>query len=218
MIWADSSSGGFVEKALLLGCKGCGNVIVESALALAGVPFDYEEVDYSAGSPTRERLLAVNPLGQVPSLVLPGGKVMTESLAMLHYIDDLAPQAGLIPPRGDPLRPEFYRWAVFLVAAVYPTFTYGDDTAKWVANEEGAKQLRESTNRHRENLWRQAEAAAKAPWFLGEKMTALDLYIAAMTHWRPGGKWFKANTPKLVAIAERAAATPKVAAVMQKNF
>ena len=218
MIWAEPSSGGHVKKALLLGCKGCGNVIVESALALAGVPFDYEEVDYSAGSATRDRLLSVNPLGQVPALVLPDGRVLTESLAILHYVDDLVPQAGLIPPRGEARRPEFYRWAVFLVAAVYPTFTYGDDTSKWVANEEGAKQLRESTNRHRENLWRQAEAAAKGPWFLGEKMTALDLYIAPMTYWRPGRKWFKAETPKLFAIAASAAATPKVAAVLKKHF
>ena len=207
-----------MKKALLLGCKGCGNVIVESALAAAGIPFDYEEVDYAPGSATRDRLLAVNPLGQVPALVLPDGKVLTESLAMLHYVDDLAPQAGLIPRRGDPARAEFYRWAVFLVAAVYPTFTYGDDTSKWVANEEGARQLRDSTNRHRERLWRQAEAAARAPWFLGEKMTALDLYIAPMTYWRPGRKWFAANTPKLFAIAERTAATPKVAALFARHF
>ena len=73
--------------------------------------------------------------------------MLTESLAILHYVDDLVPQAGLIPPCGDPARAEFSRWAVFLVAAVYPTFTYGDDTSKWVPNKEGAKELRESTTR-----------------------------------------------------------------------
>jgi glutathione S-transferase len=148
-----------VEKVLLLGCKGCGNVIVESALALAGVPFDYEEVDYSADSPTRERLLAVNPLGQVPALVLPPGKVMTESLAMLHYIDDLAPQAGLIPPRGDPARADFYRWAVFLVAAVYPTYTYGDDAKKWVAGDTKAA---EALRARLAEVWPELEIVAEA--------------------------------------------------------
>ena len=107
---------------------------------------------------------------------------------------------------------------MFLVAAVYPTFTYGDDTSKWVPNKEGAKELRESTNRHRENLWRQAEAAVRAPWFLGEKMSALDLYVAPMTYWRPGRKWFAAHAPKLFAIAAKAAATPKGAAVLQRHF
>jgi len=207
-----------MKKPLLLGCQGCGNAIVECAFALGGIDYDYEEVDYSADSPTRPRLLEVNPLGQVPTLVLPDGTVMTESLAMIHYANDVMPKAGLIPAPGDPLRPVFYRWAVFLVAAVYPTFTYGDDPKKWVANEEGAKQLRESTDRLRQDQWRQLEAIAGAPWFLGERRTALDLYVASMTRWRPGRKWFAANTPKVVAIAERASALEELTPVMKKNF
>jgi len=207
-----------MKNPLLLGCKGCGNAIVESAFALAGVPVDTEEVDYSASSPTRERLLAVNPLGQVPALVLPDDRVLTESLAMLHYLDDLEPGARLIPPPGDATRAAFYRWSVFLVAAVYPTFTYGDEPAKWVANAEGAKQLRESTDAHRKVLWGQVEAAAGAPWFLGERFSALDLYLASMTHWRPGVLWFAKHAPKLAAIAKRAAALDAVAPVIQRNF
>jgi len=207
-----------MKDPLLLGCKGCGNAIVEAAFALAGVPLDLEEVDYSPGSPTRERLLSLNPLGQVPVLLLPDGRVMTESLAILHYLDDLEPGARLIPPPGDPTRAAFYRWSVFLVAAIYPTFTYGDDPKKWVANEEGAKQLRESTDRHREACWLQMEALAGEPWFLGERRSALDLYLAAMTRWRPGVLWFAKRAPRLVAIARRAAQLPSVAPVMARNF
>jgi GST-like protein len=207
-----------MKKPLLLGCRGCGNAIVECAFALAGVEIDYEEVDYAEASPTRPRLLQFNPLGQVPTLVLGDGTVMTESLAIVHYVDERWPNAGLIPPPGDEARAAFYRWAVFIVAAVYPTFTYGDEPAKWVANEEGAKQLRESTNRHREALWRQVDAAAGSPWFLGERRSALDIYLAVMTHWRPGRKWFATNTPRIVAIAQRLAAPGEVAAVLKKNF
>ncbi|HSN21814.1 MAG TPA: glutathione S-transferase family protein [Usitatibacter sp.] len=202
----------------LLGCKGCGNAIVEAAFALAGVPLECEEVDYSPGSPTRDRLLAVNPLGQVPALILPDGRVLTESLAILHYLDDLEPGARLIPPPGDATRAAFYRWSMFLVAAIYPTFTYGDDPRKWVANEEGAKQLRESTDRHREALWLQVESVAGAPWFLGERASALDLYLAVMTRWRPGLLWFTKRTPRILAVAKRAAALDAVAPVLKRNF
>jgi GST-like protein len=202
----------------LLGCKGCGSAIVEAAFALAGVPLEYEEVDYSPGSPTRDRLLAVNPLGQVPALILPDARVLTESLAILHYLDDLEPGATLVPPPGDATRSAFYRWIVFIVAAIYPTYTYGDDPRKWVANEEGAKQLRESTDRHREALWLQVEAVAGAPWLLGERSSALDLYLAVMTRWRPGVLWFAKHTPKVATIAMRAAALDAVAPVMKRNF
>lgn len=203
---------------ILLGCKGCGSAIVEAAFAIDGIPLETEEVDYSAGSPTRERLLAVNPLGQVPALILPDGRVLTESLAILHYLDDIEPGARFIPPPGDAQRTMFYRWSTFLVAAIYPTFTYGDDPKKWVANEEGAKQLREATDRHREACWLQLEAVAGEPWFLGERFSALDLYLVAMTRWRPGLLWFAKRTPKLAAIAKRAAALDAVAPVMKRNF
>ena len=202
----------------LLGCKGCGSTLVEAAFALAGIALDREEVDYEQGSPTRERLLAVNPLGQVPALVLPGGEVLTQSLAILHYVDDLAPQVGLVPPKGDAARTRFLRWSTFIVAALYPTWTYGDEPSRWVPAAGGAKQLRESTDAHRKALWAQVEAAAGAPYFLGERFSAIDLYIAVMTRWRPGGKWFEAHTPKLVAIAQKTSATPGVADVMRRNF
>jgi len=49
-------------------------------------------------------------------------------------------------------------------------------------------------------------------------MTALDRYLAVMTRWRPGGKWFVANTPRLLAIAQKTSATPGVADVVKRNF
>lgn len=206
------------KKHLLLGCRGCGSAIVEAAFSVAGLPLDCEEVDYGAGSPTRARLLEVNPLGQVPALVLPQGGLLTESLAIIQYVHDLAPGAGLVPRASDPARAAFLRWSVFLVAALYPTWTYGDEPTKWVEDTQGAKQLRASTDRHRQQLWLQVEEAAGAPWFLGSPMSAIDLYLAVMTRWRPGRKWFCTNTPRLQAIAERTSATPGVADVIARNF
>lgn len=203
---------------LLLATPGCGSAVVECAFALANIAYDCEAVDYSPGSPTRGRLLEVNPLGQVPALVLPDKQVLTESLAILHYVNDVAPQAGLIPPPGDISRAPFYRWAVFLVAAVYPTFTYGDDPRKWVADEAGAKLLRESTDRHREALLRQMEASAAGPWFLGKRVSAIDLYLLAMTHWRPGRMWFAAHAPALLDIASRAGNLEVLAPIVKRNF
>ena len=115
--------------------------------------------------------------------------------------------------------PAFYRWAVFLVAAVYPTFTYGDDAKKWVGGDEAAgKALRESTNVHRQNLLKQMEAACGAPHFLGRRFSAIDLYLAAMSHWRPGRDWWKANVPKLLAAADAATAKPEVGKVVKRDF
>ena len=104
------------------------------------------------------------------------------------------------------------------MAALYPTWTYGDEPAKWVEDTQGARQLRESTDKHRQALWLQVEQEAEAPYFLGERLSAIDLYIAVMTRWRPGPKWFAAHAPKLAAIAKQTAAHPAVAAVLERNF
>jgi GST-like protein len=208
----------------LLGCLGCGSAIVETLLNLAKIKYMYEEVDYGDGSPTRQRLLDVNPLGQVPSLVLPDGTVMTESLAIAFHVNDLRPEAGLVPPPDHPDRAKYLRWQVFLIAAVYPTFTYGDDTSRWVDNDESAgKLLRASTDDHRKRTMKWLNDAAeqdgtRGPWFLGDTFSTLDVYVAMMTYWRPGKKWYEKNCPKLIAIAKKAEENPVIAEMVKRNF
>jgi len=202
----------------LLSYAGSGAAIVECAFAWANLPVLVEDVDTSPDSPTRARLAALNPLVQVPVLLLPDGSVLTQSLAILHYIQDRAPSSGLIPASDLEVRARFYRWAVFLVSAVYPTFTYGDEPSQWVDGEQATARLRESTDQHRKTLWQELEAAARAPWFLGEERSAIDLYIAVMRHWRPRAAWFDAETPKLSAIARRVAALPELASILARHF
>jgi GST-like protein len=201
----------------LLGQKGYGSVIAEAAFALAGIGIAIEDLDYETPGPDRDRLLALNPLGQVPTLILPDGAVMTESAAIVLHVADLAPEAGLVPALDDPDRPRFLRWLVFLVSAVYPTFTYGDLPERWVPAD-AAPLLKESTNRHRESLWRQVEAELDpSPWLLGERFSALDLYVCAMSRWRPRRDWFAAACPKLHRVALAVDALPALRGVWARN-
>jgi GST-like protein len=200
----------------VIGCRGCGSVIVEALLVLAGIAYDREEVDYTVAGPARDRLLAVNPLGQVPTVILPSGAVLTESAAIALHLDELVPAAGLLPAPGDPQRAEALRWLVFLVAAVYPTFSYGDEPAKWVGD--AGPRLRDATLAHRKALWQQLEAAARGPWFLGPRRSLLDVYVAAMTRWRPGRAWFAEACPRLTAIATALDGEPRLRALWAANF
>src|SRR5689334_7662274 len=115
----------------LISSKGAGSTIVELALALSGLPHEIETVPYLEPGPQRDHLLGLNMLGQVPTMLLPDGRVMTESAAIILHLADVAPDAGLVPPPSDPARPMFQRWLVFIVSALYPTYTYGDDPVRW---------------------------------------------------------------------------------------
>jgi GST-like protein len=202
----------------LLGAVGCGSAIVEAMLALSGIPCHLEMIDQQHEGPTKERLRSLNPLLQVPTLLLPDGSVMTESAAMVLHAADLAPATGLVPAAGDALRPSFLRWLVYLVASLYPTFTYGDDPSRYVSSEEAKKELRDSTDEQRKGMWRQVEPAVVGPWFLGETLTAIDLYLWAMVRWRPRRAWFEAETPKIAAIAAALDKDPRMAGVKARNF
>jgi GST-like protein len=201
----------------VLGSKGCGSAIVEATLVLAGIPYDRDEVDYATREGHDKLTAAGNPLAQVPTVILPDGSVMTETAALVLYIDGLVPALGLVPPVKDPLRRDLLRWLMFLVAAVYPTFTYGDDPSKWVGEAAGGN-LRDSTDAHRQSLWRLVEGAVRGPWFLGERPSALDLYVSVMTRWRPGRAWFAENCPRLYAIAIAGDADPRLTDVWASNF
>jgi GST-like protein len=196
------------------GQNGWGSAIAEAALAVAAHVHDHALVRHARD---RAELRAHNPLAQVPTIVLPDGSVMTESAAIVLRLGDLAPNAGLVPPPDAPERATFLRWLVFLVGAIYPTFTYGDEPARW-AGADGADALGRSTFEARLALWRQVEAAAGAPWFLGERFSAIDLYVGVMTNWRPNPPWFAEHAPRLAAIARACARRDDLAAVWRANF
>ncbi len=203
----------------LYGRHGWGSAIVEAQLAWLELPYDFEAVpDLFKSDEGRRNLAATNPIAQVPTLILPDGRTMTESAAITLHLADAAGSDDLVPRAAEAMRPEFLRWLVFLVANIYPTFTYADDPARFVADAAAAKDFRAAVDAYAQRLWRIVEAEARAPWFLGGRFSALDIYVATMTHWRPRRDWFAANTPKLMAIAERGDAEPRLKPVWARNF
>lgn len=203
----------------LYGRPGWGSVLVEAQLLRYGLPFRFEAVgDLFASAEARTALAAVNPLAQVPTLVLADGRVMSESAAITLYLADLTGRDDLVPGPHAPERAAFLRWLVFLVANLYPTFTYADDPQRFVADATAARAFRVRVDEYAKSLWRVVETAAVGPWFLGERSSALDLYVAVMTRWRPRRAWFAEATPRLHAIAQAVDADPGYTDVLARNF
>lgn len=211
--------GGSEGRYTLWGRPGWGSALVEAQLDWYGLPFTYEPVgDLFKDPDAKTRLEKVNPLAQVPTLVLPDGSVMSESAAITLLLADVTGSDALVPAPGAPERAAFLRWLVFLVANIYPTFTYADDPARFVSVNNARDPFRAATDAYAQRLWRQVESAAGAPWFLGERFSALDIYLGVMTRWRPRRGWFETETPKLFAIARKADARPELKETWRRNF
>lgn len=208
-----------MSEYILHGRPGWGSAIVEAQLAWYGLPYRLEDCGDLFDSPdARQRLEPLNPLAQVPVLVLPDGRVLTESAAISLHLADLTGRDDLVPGPASAERAAFLRWLVFLVANVYPTFTYSDDPSRFVHDAGAAQAFRDAVDTYRRRLWTFVEGACGAPHFLGTRLSAIDVYLVAMTHWRPGVAWFAENTPFIHQAARRASALPGWADVMQRNF
>lgn len=203
----------------LYGRDGWGSAIVEAQLTWYGLPFTIEAVGDLIRSPdARAKLEKVNPLAQVPTLVMPDGGVMSESAAITLLLADVTAKDSLVPPAQAAERGAFLRWLVFIVANIYPTFTYADDPARFISVDAARDPFRAATDAYAQRLWRQVDSHASSPWFLGERFSALDIYIDIMTRWRPKRGWFESEAPHLFAIARRADQVAELRPVWARNF
>ena len=69
------------------------------ALEEAGAPYEAVLVDFRSQSQRSPEYLAVNPKGRVPALVTEMG-TLTETPALLCFVAQCFPEAGLAPFRG----------------------------------------------------------------------------------------------------------------------
>lgn len=195
----------------LYGATGCGSAITEIMYTLAGESYQFIDVSgFEQPGSARNRLLQINPLAQVPALQLADGRVITESAAIALLLLDRHPQ--LVPAD----RTRFYHLLIWLVANVYPTFTYGDVTTRWTLL--GERELLASTENYRQQLWRWLESQIEeGPYLFGTQISLLDAYLAVMVSWRPRQAWFAEHTPKLMAIARRVRELENIRPIIARN-
>jgi maleylpyruvate isomerase len=71
---------------------------VRIALNLKGLEPERAFVHLRRGAQRADDYLAVNPLGLVPSLLTDSGEVLTQSLAIIEWLDETHPHPRLLPP------------------------------------------------------------------------------------------------------------------------
>ena len=96
---------------------------VRIGLALKGVDYDYVAVDLVAGDQHKAAYRAVNPQRLTPTLDLgDGGDVLTQSLAILEWLDETRPEPPFLPT--DPLERARVRAMAYVIACdIHPLNT-----------------------------------------------------------------------------------------------
>lgn len=96
---------------------------VRVALNLKGIEVREVAIDLDAGEQFAPAFLAVNPEGVVPALVEPGQAPITQSMAILEYLEERFPEPALLP--ADPAgRARVRSLAILIVGDTHPLLTH----------------------------------------------------------------------------------------------
>ena len=139
-----------------------------------GQPYDTEILGYGT-TMKAEPYLSINPMGKVPAIVHKG-KVVTEVAAIVCYLADAFPAAGLAPDPAD--RADYYRWIFFTSGPVEAAFTA--KAMGWEVPPE--RQAMAGFGTYDTAMRVLEQAVGKRPYIAGDRFTAADLYVGAMVN------------------------------------
>lgn len=201
----------------IFGAAGSGSVPIEAMLTLLGVPYEVVEAVTWEDEAARKLIETINPLRQVPAIVLPSGEVITESAAILIYLADLYP--GLAPALSDPRRAQYLRWIVYVSAAIYAFAWIKDDTMRIAASKEDGPRVLDRIHDRIADCWHMMdEQITPGHYILGDELTVLDLYVTVISRFGPWRTRFYKSAPKMAEIVRRVDADPRLADFWAKRF
>ncbi|MEZ5776641.1 MAG: glutathione S-transferase family protein [Hyphomicrobiaceae bacterium] len=198
----------------LYGNKGSGSFPVEAALAKVGAKVELVDFDLAKGDQNDPAFVAINPMKQVPALILPDGTLMTESAAMCIHLADAHPGKGLAPASGTPAHARFLRWMVFMATNLYEAdlrYFYAD---RYTTDPAGVEGVKASGAQHMAKACAIVEAALKdGPFLAGRDMSLADVYLAMLVKWSPE----PVTAPHIAAIVGKVAADPVYGPVAKRH-
>jgi glutathione S-transferase/GST-like protein len=197
---------------------GSGSAAVEALLTLLDLPHTVEIVERRADGRAPASLLKINPLGQVPALILPDGDVMTESAAILIHLADLDSRHRYAPALGSPLRARYLRWMIYLATNIYMTDLRFFYPQRYTTDPKGAEAVKQAALNRFEEEWQVfAEALGKGPFILGETMSAADIYAAMLAAWNRDVSAFFARHSNVKGLCSRVTAVSPIADIWARN-
>jgi glutathione S-transferase len=145
-----------------------------------GAPYALHTVNLKANETRSPAYLARNPMGKVPALLVEqdGGEyLVTEQTAVMTYLADLYPDAGLAPATDDPLRGPYLRWMAFHGACFEPAVID-------LALKREPAPLSMSPYGDYDTMLATLTAQLRAgPWLLGDRFTAADILWGYALGW-----------------------------------
>lgn len=204
----------------LYGSQGSGAAIVEAALQLAQVEFRMVDAASWQASAGLEELKRVNPLAQIPTLVLPDGSVLSESAAILIHLGLQFPASGLLP--ADPaVRAQAIRGLVYIAANCYAAIGIIDFPERWCAqaDEDDRQRIINGSKQRLHHLWDVfADTFPPALLLNGRQLSALGLMALIVSRWSGSRAHLASARPQFSALLSRLEQHAEVAGILARHW
>jgi glutathione S-transferase len=151
------------------------------ALEWIGEPYETKEVEFGD-----KEYLKINPAGAVPALDTGEGWILTQAAAVLRYLADRFPQAGLAPDGSPREEAEADRWSSFITGDLHPAFfpLFLPDRYTRAREKEAFDNVREAAKALVRKKFDIIEAhLAGRRYMVGDKLSYLDAYVFPMERW-----------------------------------
>jgi glutathione S-transferase len=198
--------------------QGSGAMAPQALFEEIGAEYEKIVIDIEKEEHKSAAFLSVNPMGQIPALVLPDGTLMTETAAMLAHIVDRYPEAKLAPPAGSADSARFLRWLFFLASNVYPTvlrFYYSDRYSTDPSAAEGIKAAAEADLNEQFKILE--DALDPGPYLVGEAFSAADILLWMLIQWHPDPPQLFEEAPRVERFSGLLQARPAIARTWREH-
>jgi len=146
---------------------------LEAGISLTLVKVDTKTKKLEDGSD----FLAINPKGQVPTLVLDDGEVVTEGPVIAQILADLAPASNLAPGNGTKARYKLQEWLNFITSEIHK----GYSPLFKPTTPEDYKPVAKAHLADRYAFVNEKLAGKK--YLLGDTFTVADAYLFTVSNW-----------------------------------
>ncbi len=187
------------------------------ALAHAGADFELVRVDFAASEQRSAAYLKLNPKGRVPALVTPHG-ILTETPALLQYIAQLYPAAGLAPLDDPYALAQMNAFNSYLCSTVHVTHAHRMRGARWTDDAAAQESLRKKIPETVGDAFALIEHEyLQGPWVLGERFSTSDFYLLALARWLEGDGVDLTRLPRVLEHRQRMLGNPLVAQAIARE-
>lgn len=180
------------------------------ALEEAGADYDAVRLNFAENEQRQPQYLAVNPKGRVPSLVTERG-ILTETPAILAFIAQAWPQAGLAPRDDAFAFAELQAFNSYLCSTVHVNHAHRLRGSRWSDDAAAHESMRQKVASNMAECFALIEATMfMGPWVMGEAYSVADPYLFTIGLWLEGDGVDTSRLPKTMGHRARMRQRPAV--------